>query len=652
VPRGLTMRQVGVTETMIATYGDAIWNLSNNIQLRRGDPVRLLAFDQVEAQRPNTGMSDQEIADRLGLSRDQVLMIRVLLEARRFDRRRYYRLYELGGGRRFREERYVPHERRGYSGDAMELRDGMRFDPERVRRYVEAGWWANDTLSGWLRRRASDNGQAPAVMTANASIAYGDLRDSVERLAGGLYRLGIRPGEVVTVQLPNIPEFLIAYLAISRLGAIMSTAHMPYRGAELRTLLSHGRAKAFVGLGRAKEASPTGIVQGLKPELPRLDHVISVGEPAAGTLSFAELLAGPAPLPDGIAALPSDPFLLLFTSGTSASPKAVPLTYQATLGNARMGALEHEITASDRVLSAAPLTHLFGLYSFHLALSVGAANALLPAFTPAALAQALNELRPTVLFTGPAHLSAMLGGGALDQADLTSLRLMICSGSACPPELARQIAARLANGSFTQLWGMTETQAGLYSRPGDPLEVSATTAGRPSPGTEVRIADAEDRPLPDGKVGELQIRGSLLFPGYFANDAANGLAFAADGWFRSGDLAVRDAAGNVAITGRIKELINRGGIKYNPADVEALIVQHHNVSQAAIVPMLDEVLGEKACCFIVADGGMPPSLEELCAYLLERGIAKHKLPERLVVIDEMPMTPTRKIIKGKLQKLL
>lgn len=652
MPRGLTMSQVGVSESMIETYGDAIWNLSNNMQIRRGDPVRTLAFDQVEAQRPLAGMSDQQIADRLGLSRDQVLLIRVLLEARRFDRQRYYRLYELGGGRRFREERFVPHEQRGYSGEAMELRDGIRFDPDLVRRYVDAGWWADDTLGGWLRERAIHNGTAPATVMKHAAITYSELRDNVERLASGLYHLGIRAGDVVTIQLPNIPEFVIAYLAISRLGAVMSTAHMPYRGAELRTLLSHGRARAFIGLGRGKDVSPTGIVSELKNELPLLQHIVSVGEPVVGTISWASLMSDSAPLPDSIAAVPSDPFLLLFTSGTSASPKAVPLTYQATLGNARMGAPEHRITASDRILSAAPYTHLFGLYSFHLALSVGATNTLLPMFTPSDLAAALNELRPTVLFTAPAHLAAMLGSGALGKAEMASLRLIICSGSACSPDLARQIAALLTNGRFTQLWGMTETQAGLYTRPDDPVETSATTAGRPSPGTEVRIVDSENKPLPDGKIGELQIRGSLLFPGYFANDAANRDAFTQDRWFRTGDLATRDSAGNIGITGRIKELINRGGIKYNPRDVEELIAQHSKVSQVAIIPIPDEVLGEKACCFLVAKGGTPPSLEELCAFLVDHGIAKHKLPERLVVVDEMPMTPTRKIIKGKLKDLL
>jgi non-ribosomal peptide synthetase component E (peptide arylation enzyme) len=186
---------------------------------------------------------------------------------------------------------------------------------------------------------------------------------------------------------------------------------------------------------------------------------------------------------------------------------------------------------------------------------------------------------------------------------------------------------------------MTELQAGLYSRPGDPIEISATSAGRPSPGTQVRIA-------PDG---ELQVRGPLAFSGYYRNDEANRAAFSADGWFRSGDLAeLRN--GNYAITGRIKDVINRGGVKFNPADVEALLDAHPKILQCAIVPMPDAVLGEKACAFVtLKPGAAEPTLDELVAYLTGKEIAKNKLPERLVVIPEMPLTPTRKIIKSRLR---
>jgi non-ribosomal peptide synthetase component E (peptide arylation enzyme) len=183
---------------------------------------------------------------------------------------------------------------------------------------------------------------------------------------------------------------------------------------------------------------------------------------------------------------------------------------------------------------------------------------------------------------------------------------------------------------------MTELQDGLYTRPGDPPEMSATTAGRPSPGTEARVSEE----------GELQVRGPLLFSGYL-NSAED--PFTPDGWFRSGDLAERRGE-YFAITGRSKDIINRGGVKFNPADVEMLLDAHPKILQSAIVPMPDPVLGEKACAFVVLrDKAASLDLDEIVQFLLSKHIAKNKLPEKLVVVPEMPMTPTRKVIKGRLR---
>ncbi|MCG6874137.1 MAG: AMP-binding protein [Betaproteobacteria bacterium] len=655
MPRGYSFEQIGITEAMIATYADAVWELSNNIQIRRGDPIRKLDFTDFETQRPDLGMSDAQIAAVLGLTRDQVLAIRVVTEVRRFRRRNYHRLYELGRGNRFRADRYVaPAERAGFREDALALRAAVRFDPARVAEFVRAGWWGSDTLARWLTSRATEAGARTALSAPEGDLTYAELAAQVERFAAGLDALGLGRGDVVCVQMPNIPEFVVAYLAIARLGAVMSTAHMPYRAAELRTLLAHSRARALICLSATKEYAPAVAALAMKSGLPALDHVIALGDRVEGAIPFVRLAGIEGAPPDDLvsAPVPADPFLLLYTSGTSASPKAVPLTYQAMLGNARAGVQEHRIKADDIVLSAPPYTHLFGLYSFHLALAAGATNLLLPVFTPPDLAQAIAKERPTVLFTGPAHLAALQKSGLLDGTDLSSIRLVICSGSACPPELARAVAAKLPNGRFTQLWGMTETQAGLYTRPDDPLEISATTAGRPSPGTEVRVVGPDGAPLAPGEEGEFQVRGSLMFPGYFDNADANAAAFTADGWFRTGDLAILDAAGNVRITGRSKDVINRGGVKYNPRDIEDLLDAHPGVMQSAIVPMPDPVVGEKACCFIVPRPGSAPALDELCAYLQERGVAKYKLPERLETVAEMPLTPTRKIIKGRLAELL
>jgi cyclohexanecarboxylate-CoA ligase len=490
-----------------------------------------------------------------------------------------------------------------------------KFDPARSREFVARGWWREDTLCAWLATHAQRRARSPALAWQGGTLTWAQLHERVLRAARGLRSRGVRRGDVVAVQLPNSAEFVIAYLAICRLGAVMCPLHMPYRKAEIEALTRHGRARLAICLAERKEMFG------------------SLGV-AFAEISQDELLEQNHPVPEA-----ADPFLLLYTSGTTAAPKGVPHPYRTLLSNARLGAPEHGLDSRDRVLSAAPLSHLYGLYSLHCAWAVGACTVLLPAFSPPELASVVENQKPTALWTAPAHVAACRAAGLFDKHDWSSLKLAIVSGSIAPPELMRFLSEKLKDCAVTQLWGMTELQAGLYTRPGDAPQVSAATSGRASPGTEVRVSPE----------GELQVRGALLFAGYHDNDAANREAFTAEGWFRSGDLAQMDGAGNIAITGRSKDLINRGGVKFNPAEVEALLDSHPKILQSAIVPMPDPILGEKACVFITLRTSETVSLEEIVSYLVEKNIAKNKLPEKLVVVAEMPLTPTRKVIKGKLK---
>ena len=552
-----------------------------------------------------------------------------------------------------RAARFTPHEERGGCGeDAVTLRDAVRFDADRAALYLERGWWSQaDTLSQWLVRAASEAPYAPAIVGDGQSLSYGALAGRVGALAGGLKALGLGAGDVVAVQLPNRAEYLVSYLAICAIGGVMTTLYMPYRAAEMESLLAHSGARAFIGLDEMADFKAAQTVLDLRRRIATLEHVLVLGEAPDGARSLADLTgAAEHDLSDGPVA--ADPFLLLYTSGTSSRPKAVPLAYQGILGNARLSVPEHGITAADRILSAAPFGHLYGLYTFHLALAAGASTVLLPTFTPPDLVRVLGEESVTALFAAPAHVAACLGAGLLSPGELSSLRLAVMAGSAVPPAVAKGLQERIGNGHVTQLWGMTELQAGLYTRPGDPIEIVATSAGRPSPGTEVRVVGPDGTGLPAGEEGELQVRGPLLFPGYFNHPEANRDAFVAEGWFRTGDLAIADADGNLAITARCKDIINRGGIKYNPRDIEDLLAAHPQVDMAAIVPIPDPVLGERACGCITVAGDEAPTLEAICAYLDENGIAKVRWPERLEIIDAMPLTATRKIIKGRLTERL
>jgi cyclohexanecarboxylate-CoA ligase len=647
--------RLGVTLEMIDAFGPIIFDLSTNVQDRLGDPVRLLQFDEIERQRAATGLTDPEIATRLGLAADQVTFIRVLLEQRRFKPARYYRLFQLGGGRRFRTDRNMErdlYDEPQFGADALAIRNALRFRPEHVQREIEAGRWTGDTVASWLQRWARETPEATAIAApGHEGVSYAAALDRAERLATALAALGLRRGDLITVQLPSTPEFVITYYAVARLGGVLSTLHMPYGAGEAEPILRHSRACAVICGAASDKSDPPAVFTALAQRLPNLRHVISVGPPRSGVLSFEKLIAGAdrGSFPPPVA---SDAALMCYTSGTSAAPKAVPHSFQSLLANPRQCLPVFDLKPGDRVMSAAPLTHAFGLFVANAALMAGATFAPLPMYTPSALAASLERDRPTHAFVGPPHVAALLRAGLLDGRNLGSLRLVVVSGSYCAPELKRALEERLAVGRVIELWGMTETFAVLLGDPQEPARERHAWIGRPTMGSEARIMDLEGRAVPPNVEGELHVRGCSLFAGYFDNAAANSGAFSEDDWLRTGDLAVISETGHVRISGRTKDLINRGGVKINPSDVEALIDRHEAVVQSAIIPMPDPILGERACCCVVFKPGMTLSLDALCAWLEGQGMAKLKWPERLVPIAEMPVTPTGKVIKSALAKLL
>ncbi len=516
-----------------------------------------------------------------------------------------------------------------------------------------AAWWRDETLAAWLERNAATRGADPALVDGAGTTTYTDLAARVRTLAAGFHHFGIQRGDVVAVQLPNVAEFIVAWLALGMRGAVLQTVHMPYGPRETAGLLAHSGAVAAILPARTGDRAPAADIAALRATLPALRQVFAVGADAQGATRLDDVIAqGVARPAPAVEVQASDPFLHLYTSGTTASPKGVAVSYNHFLGNARMCAEVLGITAADRMLCVAPFTHLYGLYGFELGLSAGASACLLPMFTPPALAQALERMKPTVLLAGPAHIAACLQQGLFKGVDLSAMRIAIVSGSTVPPALSAAFENLLPNGRVLQAWGMTELQFGACSRRDDAREIRFGGIGCATPGTELRIADDGGKELPRAAPGELQVRGCSVFAGYVRNPEATRAGFTADGWFRTGDLGVMDAAGNVRLTGRLKELINRGALKINPVDVEIAIAAHPGVTQVAIAPMPDAVLGERACCFIVPRAGQTLDLDALRMYLDAQGIAKLLWPERLELVAEMPMTPTRKIQKAELVRQL
>ena len=282
-----------------------------------------------------------------------------------------------------------------------------------------------DTLTTWLERHARERSDAPAIQLGDLVVSYGELRAQTESLASAFHRMGIARGDVVAIQLPNVPEFLIAYLAIARLGAVTMTLHMPYRAAECETLLRHSRARAVICSSEALG------------HMPKLEHVITLEELKETLESESESITELPPAP-----VASDPLLLLYTSGTTSSPKGRSAQLPQHALERALSTPEHGLTAAGVHLSAAPFTHLYGLYSFHAALAVGASNLLLPSFKPPELVACIESGRPTAMWTAPAHIGACMGANLFDRRELSSLKLVILSGSACPRRSSRRSRKR------------------------------------------------------------------------------------------------------------------------------------------------------------------------------------------------------------------
>jgi len=510
------------------------------------------------------------------------------------------------------------------------------------------------TLAEHVSRHAASQPDSCAVLLRGAVVDYRSLDRLARSLEAGLRRLGIGAGDVLAVQLPNSLEFIVTLLAATRLGAITQTVHMPYRRAELSSLLEHSRARAFIGLSQFKDASPVQTMLDLKaqadPASSPLEHVIAVGETFAGSHAWEALCQvepGTGPGAQDIDA----PYVLLYTSGTTTSPKGILTSARRFIGNASQAVDELNYSASDVVLSAAPFTHLYGLFVLQCALVSGASISLLAAFSPAELIDTVRRDRPTVIFAGPAHFKPLIDQNLMQPAEFAPTRLICLSGTTVPPALARAVEARLPAGVVIQLWGMSELQAGSYGRPGDSASIRHETAGRAAPEIQLQVVGDDNQPLPRGQEGRLRVQGPSVFKGYL-NNVAESRACLKDGWFDTGDTAVLRDDDGLVITGRVKELINRGGIKFNPVDVEALLDLVPGVGRCILAPMPDPVLGERTCAFVQRDGRAEVTLEALLQALDAAGVAKFKWPERLEFVTEFPVTPTQKVRRAVLTSSL
>jgi non-ribosomal peptide synthetase component E (peptide arylation enzyme) len=528
-----------------------------------------------------------------------------------------------------------------------------RLTPELIERYTRSGHWGTETFYHIFAQRAEAHPDREAIIDPRQRVTYGELLAGVDRLAAAFQHLGIGPGDVVTIQLPNWVEFAFVFFALERVGAVANQIGPDFRSREVEYILRFSESRAFVCPATFRHFDYVPMIRELRPKLPDLKVVCVLGggrDP--DTVSLDEMLYSRSPLPP-LVPQPmgaNDVMRLAFTSGTTGDPKGVAHSFNTTLSACRILNSTMEVTERDVFLVYLPLGLNWGYLTLLQAVMVGARGVLLDRFDARTALELIERERITYMPSAPASLIAMLNDPALGYFDLTSLRVVITGGASCPIETIRAFQVRIP-GRLIELYGMLETGFHTFTRLTDDPEVVVGTIGRSAPGMGLRLIDAHERDVPPGAEGEIAAEGPSVHLGYHNNPTANAELFTADGWFRTGDLGQLDAAGNVKIVGRLKEMINRGGKKFFPREIEELLYTHPKILHAAIVGVPDPRLGERNCLCVIPREGASLSLAEVVDFLRD-SIAVYKLPEEMEIFDDFPFTPTGKIQRHVLTRLV
>ena len=531
------------------------------------------------------------------------------------------------------------------------------FPPEFAVRYRQKGYWEDRSITSVFDEVFRAHADRTAIVAQQQRISYSELAQRVERLALNLYRLGLKPLDRVVVQLLNIPEFVYLYFALQKLGAIPVMALPPHRYWEIHHFVEVANAVGYVFPQSVGDFSFVELAQRVQKENPALRFLLTAGEAApSGCLSLTKLLEddsglSPEILKD-ISIDPIEPAVFQLSGGTTGVPKLIPRTHNDYIYNSKMADSVLDIGPDDALLVVLPIAHNLplacpGIQGFFMR---GARCVLATSTHAKDIFPMIERERITHLAVVPALLIKWINDPLIGKYDLASVRVIQSGGQRLQPEVRRRAEELIPSARVQENFGMAE---GLltFVRRDDPEEVRMETVGRPiCPDDEVRIVDEEGLEVSDGAVGELACRGPYTLRGYYRAPEHNARAFTPDGFYLTGDLMRRHPSGNFMIEGRKKDLINRGGEKISAEEIENLILSHPAVQNVACVPMPDPILGERTCAFIVPKRGTTITLQELVRFLLEVGIAKYKLPERVELVEEFPLSPFGKVSKQTLMK--
>ena len=539
--------------------------------------------------------------------------------------------------------------------------DAVLIAPRRAAA-VAAGLWPDRTINDALDDCAARVPDKLALTAAHAEggearrFTYRELATMADRIAVGLHRLGVGQNDVVACQLPNWWQFTLMYLACSRIGAVMNPLMPIFRERELSFMLAHGEAKVFVVPKRFRDFDHEQMALDLQAQLPQLKHVVTID--GTGDNSFDKLLAGPAweNEPDARDVLtrhrpgPDDVTQLIYTSGTTGEPKGAMHSANTLMSNILPYAERMALGENDVVLMASPMAHQTGfMYGLMMPIMLRASAVLLDVWAPRKAIELIRDEQVTFTMASTPFLTDLAKNVADSGQPVPSLKTFLCAGAPIPGPLVEQARAALG-ANVVSAWGMTENGAVTTTLPGDEPSRSVNTDGVPLDGVEVRVVDDAGGPMPTGEPGRLLLRACSNFGGYLKRPQWNNTD--AEGWFDTGDLARLDEQGYIRITGRSKDVIIRGGENIPVVEIESLLYKHPAVQQVAVVAYPDERLGERACAVVVPKPGHEIDLASVVSFLKDNKVALTYIPEKLIVSDAMPATPSGKIQKFKLREMV
>jgi fatty-acyl-CoA synthase len=493
----------------------------------------------------------------------------------------------------------------------------------------------------------------------------------VDAAARGLVALGIQRGEHVAIWATNVPEWVLLQFATAKIGAVLVNINPAYRAFELEYVLNQSDAVALLLIDRFKTSDYFAMLAEVCPEIddaaegwvrspkfPQLRNVVTLkGETPAGLLSWQDMIAKGSDVADdqlqmlASALSPTDPINIQYTSGTTGFPKAAMLSHRNLLLNAYYVGECQRFSPADRLCIPVPFYHCFGCVLGTLASVVHGVTMIIPAeyFQPRPTLDALEQERATAVYGVPTMYIAQLQDPSLAGRKF-ELRTGIMSGAPCPIEIMRQVIDKLGPAEITIAYGQTEASPVItQTRADDPLELRVETVGRPLPEVVVRIVDpVTGAPMPDGEQGELCARGHVVMLGYYNNDEATAAAIDAEGWLHTGDLAVRLPSGYFKITGRLKDMVIRGGENIYPREIEEFLFTHPDVEQAAVVGVPDARYGEELCAWIKLKPGAKIDVDEIREFCRSK-LAHYKVPKYVMFVDAFPQTVTGKIQKFKIR---